>query len=129
MLIRKGLDHLIIGASDLLMIPPGEAETGSQHLRAHRYGTLPVALRAGSIVDGVVDADGELRTGNGFTADPADGLLSPTRRAVAAYQNHEAFDALRRRAMQVDHSWERSARHYEHVYRSLLHADDDAPEA
>jgi len=126
---EPGLDHLIIGGSDLLIIPPGEGETGSQHLRAHRYGTLPVALRTGSIVDSVIDSDGELRTGNGFTAAVADGLLSPLQRAVAAYQNHGAFDALRRRAMHVDHSWERSARHYEHVYRGLLQSDEADPEA
>jgi len=125
-----GLEHVITAACDLLIVPPGETENGAQHLRAHRYGTLPVALRVGSVTDTVIDADGPLNTGNGFTAAADEGLLSPLRRAISAYQQHEAFEAMRRRAMRLDHSWERSARRYEYLYREVLEPNaEEAPSA
>jgi glycogen synthase len=39
--------------------------------------------------------------------------------AVAAYSKREAFEALRRRVMRIDHSWERSARRYDILYKNL----------
>jgi len=121
-----GLEHQVTGSADLLIIPPSEAEVGGQHLHAHRYGTLPIAPRVGAVADAVIDCDGELRTGNGFTYLTADELLGTLQRAVAAFAQGARFDEVRKRAMRVDHSWERSARHYEHVYRDLLEPTAEA---
>ena len=54
-----------------------------------------------------------------FEQADAEELLAVTQRALAAFAKHAAFDALRRRVMKLDVSWERSARRYEHVYKTL----------
>ena len=47
------------------------------------------------------------------------GSLLPTHPTLAAYSERTAFDALRKRAMRHDVTWERSARRYEHLFKQL----------
>jgi starch synthase len=113
--------HRALAAADLCLITTGKARDGDLHLSAQRYGALPIARRTGAMVDGVVDCEAALTTGSGFlyeSNDP-DELIATTQRALAAFSNRTAFDVLRRRVMKQDVSWERSARRYEHLYRSL----------
>jgi starch synthase len=62
--------------------------------------------------------DNDNRAGTGFVFEryepPA--LLEAIDRALRAYQDKRAWTALRRRAMSVDFSWERSAAAYESLY-------------
>ena len=68
-----------------------------------------------------VDTDAKLETGNGFVTPSLspDDLLATLQRAVGAYGKHAAFNALRKRALRQDVSWERSARRYEHLYKQI----------
>jgi starch synthase len=111
--------HRMIAGADFLLLPDGRP--GKLHLAALRYGTLPIALRQGPVADTTLDCDQRLETGNAFLAEGNDtaGLLSAAQRALAAYSLTQPFDRLRRRAMRVDSSWERSARRYEYLYRNL----------
>jgi len=111
--------HRMIAGADFLLLPDGRV--GKLHLAALRYGTLPIARRQGPVADTTLDCDQRLETGNAFLAESTDteGLLSAAQRALAAYSLTQPFDRLRRRAMRVDSSWERSARRYEYLYRNL----------
>ena len=113
------LPSLVLGASDLLLVPSRREPTGFAHLWAHRYGVLPIAHRIGSLADAVVDCDAKLETGSGFLFDAAtaEDLLAAIRRGMSAFHEREAFEALRGRVMRVDHSWDRSARLFERLYR------------
>lgn len=113
--------HRAIGAGDFLLLPSRREASGLRPRAAQSYGTLPVARRTGALADAAVDCDAQLRTGSGFLFDEPDSedLLAATRRAVASFAKREAFEALRRRIMQVDRSWDRSGRRYEHVYQQL----------
>ena len=73
------------------------------------------------MADGVVDCEAALTTSSGFLYESNDleELIATTQRALAAFSNRPAFGVLRRRVMKQDVSWERSARRYEHLYRSL----------
>jgi starch synthase len=113
--------HRALAAADLVLITTAKARDGDLHLSAQRYGALPITRRTGAMADGVVDCEAALTTGSGFlyeSNDP-DELIGATQRALAAFSNRTAFDVLRRRVMKQDVSWERSARRYEHLYRSL----------
>ena len=98
-----------------------DATNADLHLSAQRYGALPVVRKVGAMADVVVDCDATLTTGTGFVfeRDDAAELVGTVQRALAAFARHKPFDALRRRGMKLDVSWERSARRYEHVYRTL----------
>ena len=114
--------HRMLAGSDLFVIPSRAEPSGHQQRYAHRYGTLPICRRTGGHVDTVVDADAKLESGSGFLYEEAtpQALLGAIRRGIAAFTLAAPFDAMRRRIMRIDHSWERSARLYETLYRELL---------
>ena len=48
--------------------------------------------------------------------------LAALQRGAAAFANTKAFAAMQSRIMRIDHSWERTTRLYERVYRSAAPA-------
>lgn len=124
--VRGGFDeplsHRIIAASDLFLVPSRFEPCGLTQMYAHRYATLPIVRRTGGLADTVVDCDAHLETGTGFVFDEASpqSLLAAVQRGLAAFSNTTPFDALRRRVMRIDHSWERSARLYDGIYHELV---------
>ena len=127
--IKTGADesmrHLLIGASDFLVVPGREAPTDNIQMRAQRYGSLPIVYREGGLADEVVDCEPSLNTGSGLLFDeptPAS-LLSALQRAAAAFSNTKAFAELQSRVMRIDHSWERTIRLYERTYRDAMAAN------
>jgi starch synthase len=118
--------HRVLGGSDLFVIPSRTEPSGHLQRYAHRYGTLPICRRTGGHIDTVVDLDAKLEGGSGFLYDEEtpQALLGAIRRGVAAFTLKAPFDAARRRVMRIDHSWERSARLYESLYRELLTPKD-----
>jgi starch synthase len=122
--IEDRLQHRLIAAADLVIVAAHDPRHGDLHLCGQRYGALPIVRKIAAMADAVVDADAELLTGNGFVFDgaTAEDLLGATQRALAAFSRRAAFDALRRRVMKLDVSWERSARRYEYIYREVRNA-------
>jgi starch synthase len=119
-----GMIHRLLGASDLALVPWSADATGARAMQAHRYGSLPIALRAAGVADAVVDCDARLTSGTGFLFDEPTGpaMLAAIQRALAATKQRDALRAVAHRAMMVDHGWERSARLYERVYRAAIPA-------
>ena len=124
--IRTGNDeafrHVLVGASDFVVVPGREAPTDNIQMCAQRYGALPIVLRDGGLADEVVDCEASLKTGSGLLYDEAttESLLSALQRAAAAFANTKAFRALQSRVMRIDHSWERTIRLYERAYRDAI---------
>jgi starch synthase len=115
--------HRIFAGADLVVVPSRFEPCGLVQLYAHRYGAIPVAHATGGLIDTVVDCDARLETGTGFlfqdvtTAE----IVAAVERANAARVAHASggWPALIRRVMRLDRGWERPARRYEQVYRSL----------
>jgi len=109
--------HRIFAGADFALVPSRHEPCGLVQQYAARYGALPVAHRAGGLVDTVVDCDAALETGTGFLFSPCEteALHSATDRALAAFVSPRFAD-VRRRIMRLDRSWDRSARRYERVY-------------
>src|SRR5207237_909294 len=105
----------------MVLVPSRFEPCGLVQLYAQRYGALPIAHGVGGLLDTIVDCDSSLETGTGFLfAEPtAAGLLGAVQRARAAFA-HPRWDALVRRVMRLDRGWERPARRYEQIYRSLI---------
>ena len=119
--VAEPVVHRILAAADIVLVPSRFEPCGLVQLYAQRYGALPVATRTGGLVDTVVDIDAELETGTGVLIDgpTPQSLLGGVQRAVAATA-HPRWGTLRRRLMRLDLGWDRPARRYAHVYRSLL---------
>jgi starch synthase len=109
-------------AADLSLIVTRDAPCETAQLVAQRYGALPVAYAAGTVVDTVVDCDAALETGTGFLFDGLDqgALVGAVQRALSATTNEEAWARLRRRVMRLDLGWDRPARRYAQVYRRAI---------
>jgi starch synthase len=116
----ESLVHRIFAAADVVLVPSRYEPCGLVQLYAQRYGAIPVARATGGLVDTIVDCDAKLATGTGFLFEEAtaDALLGAAERALAA-RMLPAWAALVRRVMRIDRGWERSARRYEQLYRSL----------
>jgi starch synthase len=117
------LVHRIFAGADFVVVPSRYEPCGLVQMYAQRYGALPVAHATGGLIDTIVDCDAQLETGTGFLFEEAtaDALLATVERAIAA-QSLPRWPALVRRAMKLDRGWDRPARRYEQLYRSLLAA-------
>ncbi|MGH7282057.1 MAG: glycogen synthase [Polyangiaceae bacterium] len=123
----EALVHRIFGGADLVTVPSRYEPCGLVQLYAQRYGAAPVAHATGGLIDSVVDADAKLETGTGFLfGEPtSDALTGALLRGVAA-RGLPGWPALVRRMMRLDLGWERPARRYEQLYRSLTTASSAA---
>jgi starch synthase len=120
---RRGetTERRLAAAADLALIATRGAAAEIAHLVAQRYGALPIALAAGTCLDGIVDTDAALETGTGFLFDAAEpaSLAGALGRALAAYASEDGFARLRRRVMRLDLGWDRPARRYAQIYRRV----------
>ncbi len=113
---------LVYGGSDLFLMPSRSEPCGLGQLIAMRYGSVPVVRRTGGLADTVTDVAADPVAGTGFVFDEydVDACFGALTRATAAFEDAPAWDALRRRIMQVDHSWNRSAQEYVAMYQRVL---------
>lgn len=123
---NEGLAHRIEAGADIFLMPSRFEPCGLNQMYSLRYGTLPVVRRTGGLADTVVDwnPDAPDPAANGFCFDHAETLAfcEAVMRALRCYREPAQWQALQRRGMQSDFSWERSAQAYLALYRQLLTA-------
>jgi starch synthase len=117
------LAQKIYAASDIYLMPSKYEPCGLSQIIALKYGAIPVVRETGGLADTVKDrADG---TGNGFTFThySAAELYRAIERALWGYKDSKGWDALVKRAMECDFSWDADATdEYSNFYRQLLHS-------
>ena len=117
------LAHRIEGGCDFFVMPSRYEPCGLNQLYSLRYGTLPIVRATGGLDDSVDNYDETTGGGTGFKLHD----LNPTSMhdvigwAVSTwYDRREHVEAMRKRAMRLDFSWERAAKGYEQVYRQAV---------
>jgi len=120
----ESLAHLIIGGSDVILVPSRFEPCGLTQLYALRYGALQLVRRVGGLADTVVDATATslaegVATGFAFDDDSPSALMSAIGRATELFREREIWQRMMRRAMTRDFSWAAAARLYAGVYRTL----------
>jgi starch synthase len=120
--VRLGYDnrlaHMIEAGSDLYLMPSRYEPCGLNQIYSLRYGAIPVVRSTGGLADTVVDADASPDTGTGFVFrgyDPGE-LTGAIARALAAFRDPARREAIIRRGMTSDFSWDASARAYAGLY-------------
>ena len=111
----------IYGGSDMFLMPSKSEPCGLSQLFALRYGSVPIVRATGGLKDTVLDS-GILGEGNGFVFEDynAHEMLHDIRRALDGYADAEGWAILRKRAMECDFSWGRSANDYIKLYKQLI---------
>jgi starch synthase len=116
------LAHQIEAGADIFLMPSLYEPCGLNQMFSLKYGTIPIVRAVGGLKDTVEDYDSEEGIGTGFVFGPIDALalLEAIDRALRVFQDQPAWTALRRRAMSMDFSWDRSAQAYSNLYEQLL---------
>jgi starch synthase len=120
--VRIGFDeslaHLIEGGADMFMMPSRYEPCGLNQMYSLRYGTVPIVRAVGGLADTVRNyAPGNRdATGFVFTDYTPAALLDALKRALALFEDREAWKALQVAGMAEDHSWDRSAAEYVKIY-------------
>ena len=114
--------HSVYAGSDFFLMPSYFEPCGLGQMIAMRYGSLPVVRRVGGLADTVIDAVLHPERGNGFVfvEKTPEKLMSAVNHALAAFKDKTRLNAIRKTAMKVDFSWDRSAEEYMKLYTDAL---------
>lgn len=118
----KGLAHRIIAGADMFLMPSKYEPCGLEQLYGLKYGTAPVVRATGGLDDTVVDYTRNPQQGTGFKFSEytPEALYEAMSRAVALFSDRDAWEALMRRGMALDFSWNRAAAEYETIYQRAV---------
>lgn len=125
------LAHQIEAGADAFVMPSKYEPCGLNQMYSQRYGTVPIVRETGGLADTVVDATARaLASGKAsgfvFRDFTSTALEQAVRRAESLYRNSDKWYALVRSIMKLDRSWEKSAREYVKLYRSLVRRTKEA---
>ncbi|HEU5040958.1 MAG TPA: glycogen/starch synthase [Gemmatimonadales bacterium] len=113
------LEHRLMAGADIFLMPSLYEPCGLTQMRAQRYGAPPIVRRVGGLADTVDDG----LTGFAFDGYTAEAFQEAGLRALATFADSARWQAIVRRGMARDFSWERSVDTYLDVYRrALAHA-------
>ncbi len=113
------LAHQIEAGCDLFLMPSKFEPCGLNQLYSLRYGTIPIVRATGGLADTVSDYDRLTGTGFCFSGYTSGEMSAAIERALAVYSDPVQWQALMIRAMSQDWSWDRSAREYMKLYRTI----------
>lgn len=116
---NESLSHLIYAGADFLLMPSRVEPCGLNQLYALRYGTIPVVRSTGGLIDTVIDYTKPEGYGICFEAASEEAITEGIARAVELYANVPGIRLLRKKMMDLNFSWNRSAEQYIDLYKSL----------
>ena len=113
----------IYAGGDIYLMPSKSEPCGLSQMNAMRYGTVPVVHATGGLKDTVPPCDENGEGGLGFTFQSynADDFYAAVKRALDLYNdNQEAFQALQKKEMEMDFSWNAPAKKYMALFENML---------
>jgi starch synthase len=112
----EGLARLVYSGSDVFLMPSRFEPCGLGQLIAMRYGAIPVVRHTGGLADTVKDITETNGNGIVFRDYTVLEILHAIKRAENGFYQRQEWEALIRRNMKLDLSWNVSARKYEEIY-------------
>jgi starch synthase len=110
------LEHRLMAGADIFLMPSLYEPCGLTQMRAQRYGAPPIVRHVGGLADTVEDGV----TGFGFEPYTAEAFQEAGVRALRGYAESAKWQAMVRRGMARDFSWQRSVDQYLEVYRRAI---------
>ena len=104
-------------------MPSKSEPCGLSQMNAMRYGTVPVVHATGGLRDTVPPVDEKGENGLGFTFQSynADDFMGAVKRCLRMYRDDPAaFQALQRRDMTQDFSWDKPAQRYMELFHQMV---------
>ncbi len=110
------LEHRLMAGADIFLMPSLYEPCGLTQMRSQRYGAPPIVRNVGGLKDTVDDGV----TGFSFGPYTAEAFSATAFRAIDCFADTPRWQAVVRRGMAHDFSWERSVASYLNVYRRAL---------
>ena len=113
---------------DMFLMPSLFEPCGLSQIFSMRYGTVPVVRETGGLKDTVIPYNPLTEEGTGFTFANynAHEMLEALRRGMTVFRDAKRWEALVKRCMAEDFSWDHAAREYEALYREIMYVYPDA---
>lgn len=105
------LAHKIYAGSDVFLMPSKYEPCGLGQMISLKYGTIPLVFKTGGLADTVTEDNGFV-----FANYKKEGLIKTVEEAVRIFNRKKEWDALMRKAMGCNFSWEESAKKYLSLY-------------
>lgn len=118
-----GLAQRVYAGCDMMLVPSQFEPCGLTQMVSMRYGTVPIVRETGGLKDTVIPYNEYTGKGLGFTFTNYDSedLKNAIYRALYVYRDRKkAWQKIMLAGMKADHSWTKSAREYEAIYRDII---------
>ena len=118
---NKDLSKKIYAGSDIFLMPSKSEPCGLAQMISSRYGTVPVVRETGGLADTIKPYNKYTDEGNGFTFANynAHEMKDAIWRAVDLFKNGKKWEALVKKIMNIDFSWNVSAEKYMNMYHDV----------
>lgn len=117
------LSRNIYAAADFLMMPSFFEPCGLGQMIAMRYGAMPIVRKTGGLADTVKDFSLQENDARGkgvvFEGRGGQDFLVAIARALSLYADRKKFAKMVKENMQLDFSWNASAKRYLELYQHL----------
>ena len=113
----------VFAGADFYLMPSRFEPCGLSQMMAMRYGTVPIVHETGGLKDSVRQYRSFDGLGDGFSFSPYQSreLWLAINQALKIYfANKEVFNTIRRRCMEKDFSWDKSAQRYMRMYSEII---------
>ncbi|MCL4112311.1 UNVERIFIED_CONTAM: hypothetical protein GTU68_015041 [Idotea baltica] len=117
---NEDLAHQIYAGADFLLMPSRVEPCGLNQMYALRYGTIPIVRRTGGLLDSVVDIGDMEGSGIMFNHVWTGDVLHAFSRAISLFNNKKEFNKIIEQNIELDFSWDRSAREYDKIYKQII---------
>jgi len=107
-------------SADLFLMPSKSEPCGLAQMICCSYGTIPLVRSVGGLYDSIIPYGDEGSNGFRFDNYNAHELLYAVKKAIEVYNNTAEWEALRKRAIASDFTWQKSAEKYMQIYNNLL---------
>ncbi len=118
---NKDLSKKIYAGSDIFLMPSKSEPCGLSQMISSRYGSIPVVRETGGLYDTIKPYNNYTEAGNGFTFANynAHEMKDALARAVDLFADNEKWTKLTKKVMEMDFSWDASAKQYMKLYNDL----------
>ena len=116
---NEELSHRMYAGADFLLMPSRVEPCGLNQLYALKYGTVPVVNSTGGLKDTVIDFEEKGGYGIVFKQATVVDACQAISRAMELYSKTTQLTSIRKQMMALDFSWNKSAKQYIDLYKSL----------